>query len=276
VSILPELERDLSEAARRRGDPAGAEVRPSRPRRFGGAAGALGAAIAVIVVVVAVALVGSGNRTAPQRPAPPLGATQVEAVPTLGQLREHFAVLRRPQTRADRSWAGAGRTVSPPFQVLLPSLTRLVGKVAGNRVYLTVERIERVPQENQAAGTYSMNVWVVEPNGEAGGAPYSPNVGSYTIFPAPLRAAIWASMVPDGVARVRWAFGCGRACRRPLNLTVSFPVVNNVVAVSIPGGQACGDACRVTAVTWYARDGRVVARFRDSMMPEPVPFPGIR
>ena len=84
-----------------------------------------------------------------------LGTTHdpINTVPTLSQLLAHFAVLRRPQTSSDRSWGSVSESVSP-FQVLLPRLTRLARTLHdGDRVFLTVERIGRTPQINQAPGT---------------------------------------------------------------------------------------------------------------------------
>jgi len=85
----------------------------------------------------------------------------------------------------------------------------------------------RIPDAARAGdydGTYSINVTLLEPNGNGFGAPYSPNV-SYTIFPLdfgqmPVRPRhqhpgafsgvprftgipIWTSVVPDGVSRER-------------------------------------------------------------------------
>ncbi len=58
------------------------------------------------------------SRFAPPRPrakaaslAPQATQPVTNAVPTLGQLLAHFAVLRRPQTAADRSW---GKATSGP------------------------------------------------------------------------------------------------------------------------------------------------------------------
>jgi hypothetical protein len=75
--------------------------------------------------------------------------TPINGVPTLNQLLNHFAVLRRQQTPADRSWKQASGSASPPFQRLLPRLTRLAATATnGDRVFLTVEKILRTPHSS--------------------------------------------------------------------------------------------------------------------------------
>lgn len=245
-------------------------------------------ALTVTVVALAIALVGHGHKaarppgpTAPRLKAPP--ATR--AVPTLQQLFANFAILRRPQTdtdlsgRADLSFDSVARQ--------LPKLTRLARRLSnGDRVYVSLEQL-RTPMLGQAAGTYSMTLWVVDRHGETGSANYGRDVG-YTIppmeFPAPGhqtgRAPVWTSLVPDGVTRVSWTFACDDSSTPCLDhhpVTVRPSVHDNIASASVPRTGGCIGAsvpCRPpAAVTWYGSGGQVIATFAgQSLVPAVAPF----
>lgn len=260
-------------------------------RSFGGLAVALSVAVTLGVVFLVVGVhgqrPGSGHRpilrhrgVAPGEFIYPLGA-----VPTLQQLRENFAVLRRPQTAADRSWRPACDCGQAARQ--LTGLTRLAATLPGGyRIFLDVEQFILGGQLNMAAGSYVLNLDIVNRKGNSSGAAFGPNVG-YTIFTVPSGgpgsfrghmhgSQVFASIVPDGVATVSWTFGCprfrasARACVGLGTRTFTVPVANNVAARQLPGGGNC-PPCGPGQVVWRASDGRVVASFPQGFGNLPAP-----
>ena len=242
VSILPQLERDLHEAARQRLP----EERPRRPwrRRRAGLATLAGVAVALAVVVVALSLRGAQQPTAASPPlAPPsyLG---------LHQLLSRFAVLSRPQTAAERGFR--------PYPVIsfLPRFTRLATTLPdGERVFLTVSRV-RDRFSGQPVGSYMLSIWLVGASGKvnvfSGGPSYN-HLWGYMRFPVllgsnPHRSWVWVGIVPDGVTSVAWEF-------RPRTLVE--PVRGNVAAALLPGSAGTV----IDKVLWY-RAHQQVARFQ--------------
>lgn len=230
---------------------------------------ALGAAVAAAVVALGIALLGHRAHTSQ---APEHASTA--PVPTLRQLLDSFATLRRAQTAADRAWQPVNDPSSPVREV--PQFTRLVRTLHdGTRVFLTVERFV-VPQPGQPAGSYLLNVQVIHGAGPAAGTSFGPH-DHYAIFPFALpigahRAQrpsgyLWTSLVPDGVAAVRWTFACrgpAARCAHSRPITVSVPVLNNIAVTTMPA-TACGPGaanCQPATVVWYGTSlQRVVARF---------------
>ena len=195
------------------------------------------------------------------------------AGPTLAQLLAHFAVLRRAQTPADRSWP-QGSTPSGAIR-RVPRWTRLLATLpGGNRVFLTISLVG-------TADLPVMQVAIVNPRGNVTSESYTPSV-RYTIFPAPLSqtgSAPLISIVPDAVSSVRITFGCGETGSGPLCpplYTGTFPVRNNLLTATIPQGTACRQGCVAERVDWLGPRGTVMARF-DAREPNTrtVPFPGI-
>lgn len=258
--------------------------RPLRQRPLLGPLGvAFGIAVTLVVVLLAVTL-GAHRHAATHpptsvhrsvgpsgQPGYPLGA-----VPTLHQLLENFAVLRRPQTPQDRSGPNLGGT--PGSQV--NRLTRLARTLPGGyRVYLQVERplFLAAPRHLKPAGSYVLGITILGRSGYGTGDSFSPST-QYDVYPVSTTGndAVWASIIPDGVATVRWTFRClaPRAHTRPCGIrprTYTLPVINNVAASSIPGpgraGVAPTQGCARCAmqvpsqVAWLASDGTVVASF---------------
>jgi hypothetical protein len=240
--------------------------------------------VTVAVLLLSIALLG--HRHAPAR-SPALqhrgtGPREFEyplgAVPTLSQLLNNFAVLRRPQTAADRSWhpecgcGGAARQLN--------HLTRLTRTLpSGYRVYLDVEQLIMGGQLNMAAGSYVMNFTVVDPHGPTSSAAFGPNTG-FTVFPISSGGndAVWTSVVPDGVASVAWTFGCpagprgASPCAEIRSRTVTVPVVNNVAAQQVANAGNCGSCASPQQVIWRSGDGRVVASFGRSANLAAPPF----
>jgi hypothetical protein len=261
---------------------------------------ALNAAVIVALAVALVVVLGKGHpahrtspaqRTATPHPAVPhvvRGVTPGNvmiappgAVATLSQLLQNFAILRRPQTAADRSWrpncdcAGAARQLN--------QYTRLVKTLSGGyRVFLDLEQFIQGGQENQLAGSYSMEYTVVSPNGNTSSAPYG--TGNYGVLASETSDHIFVSIVPDGVATVSWTFTCQgkpNQCVGVAPRTMTVPVTGNMAVQRVTGGvcpnlsdlprKALRDRKRVLALmtgcltsdqtTWRAADGRIVAAF---------------
>jgi hypothetical protein len=254
---------------------------PSRARRPWprprGLALALSLAVTAAVVVGGIALLG--HRHAPARPpvlhhrgGPGPGGFQypLGAVPTRAQLLANFAVLRRSQMPADHTWhpqcdcAGSARQ--------LDHLTRFVGALpSGYRLFLDVEQFTVGGQLNMATGSYVLNVDVVDPHGSTSSSAFGPNTG-FTVFPISSGGndAVWVSVIPDGVATVRWTFGCqggrdaGSPCAGVPTRTFTVPVVNNAAVRQIPNAGNCGSCAGPLHITWLSGDGRTVTSFTRS------------
>jgi hypothetical protein len=280
MTILPQLEHDLFEAAEQRlSGPGLLKVEAKRPRTA--VPVLFGALVTLAVVVIALTSFGHQHRQArstPPRlhrggPAPggfdyPLGS-----VPTLRQLIANFAILRRPQTAQDHSWqpqcdcAGSARQ--------LTRLTRFATALPGGyRVYVDVEQLETGGQLDMSAGSYVMNLDIVDPHRNVTSTSFGPNT-QYTVYPLVSggprrfsvgRSEVWASVVPDGVSTVSWTIGCRsgagtRGCAGTRAHTFTVPVIDNVAARQIPGPDNCF-ACEIPRqVIWRSADGRVVASF---------------
>lgn len=150
-------------------------------------------------------------------------------------------------------------------------------------MFLSVEQFLLGGQLNQAAGTYTLNVDVIDPNGNDRATNFGPNV-NYTVLPpdlqgvrksrsegppVPVGVPLWVSVVPDGVALVRWTFACPRGdparCVDRTRLTVNVPVHNNIAEASIPHTDGelgrPPDLPAPSAVIWYGTNGRPVLRY---------------
>jgi hypothetical protein len=268
--LLPEVREEIVAAATRR-----AAANPGSRGRvsgwfggvgFGGFVVALGVGCAIAVAVVA--LVALKHRP-PSRPASSAGSS-------IAALEAKLAVLRRPQTPADRTYPAPVHTrpgARTPFGVI-PKLTRLAANVSTPttgplRVYLIVRPIPKGPTSagSAAAGTYGVNAGVVSAHGEIQGGSQlvtattlaTPNVvGSGLSVPGegtdPNRG-VSVAVVPDGVTRVQWVFtGAGIGILHPHPVT-TYPQVRNNVAVAAVTPQE-GPLARAT---WYGADGRVIA-----------------
>jgi hypothetical protein len=211
------------------------------------------AAVVVAVVVIALAAHGgSGGTTAASGGGP--GASALVA---------KLAVLRRPQTAADRTVPKI--FVAPPAPGRrVPSLTRLVATQPGVKVFMVVNR----PATGTPAGGAPLwsprlgdQVSIVAVT--SGNAPpvQSPGVPAADLADSadraiPIRAGeavgrptATLEIVPDGVARVRLQYTASDG--RPLS--TSYPAIaNNIVIVPLPS------RFRGLRTTWYAADGRVI------------------
>ncbi|MGH2914942.1 MAG: hypothetical protein ACRDMX_08135 [Solirubrobacteraceae bacterium] len=190
------------------------------------------------------------------------------AGPTLAQLKANFAVLRRPQTAADRSWRAP--------KTAMPGLTRLAQRLPASpnsaypvRLFIAVEHDRTPTHAEQSPGGYRLDLYTVAANGNVAHVPFAPDVDS-DVFPLDVLARygggwmLWAGIVPDGVSRVRWRFGCSPAtkgCLKPADWNVEIPVRGNTAAAAVPNTGSCDVCGQPQAVTWYRADGRVVASY---------------
>jgi hypothetical protein len=261
MTILPQLEADLYAAADARlGSASTAD--PTRPgrRRIGNLVPAAGVLVAVVVAALVVALAGR-NTTAPRVSPATAGPAALTFRPltTVAQMKARFGVLRRAQTAADRAW----KPPEPTNARAVPQLTRLSETLAnGDRLFLSVYRYLAVPANGKAlAGTYSLDVSVVNRDGAVTSAPYDPNT-TYLVYPitnAPLgqrrgytRATFFA-VVPDGVASVRWSF----THRGSNPIIADVRATGNVVATTSSGpGEPFA-----SRVSWLSRSGQVLHSF---------------
>lgn len=214
MTILPQLERDLYEAARQRLPPLDDESHPTDPRadrgrhrqwdrlRPSGAVLSLLASVVIALVIGGFALelrhpttprsARLGHQQTP-RPGPlrarhrfrtPAGEDMypLGAVATKTQLLANFAVLRRAQDTQDRSWrpdCSCGGAARQFF-----GLTRYVRTLHdGTRVFFDVEQFIDPGQLNMASGSYVLNLDLVSPSGKStSGSNFGPNT-NYLVFP---------------------------------------------------------------------------------------------
>lgn len=301
MTIFPQFERELRELARRRvgarDDGRRASARPGSgwPRRGalsarhragfrwgwsrrlpGAMATALGAVVAIAVAALAAVLVGHSRPRAQ-----PAAAGRVPAAAR--GLVSMLAVLRRPQTEADRtlptsvlaSQTGGGWAV-------VPSLTRLVATVPSASERLTGRALPKVrlylivttPKPARGTGgrpapspgaLVSM-AWVSR-QGPAVGFGVSPGIPAGRLNGAStlrLAAGYNLEIVPDGVTRVRWRFFEGTV----------YPTVQQNVALApstrlknVRGGGQLGTVFErkyLEGVTWYGPQGQVLKSFHDA------------
>jgi hypothetical protein len=219
-----------------------------RRRRFpvAGLATGLAAGVAV-VVVLAIVLIGHGRGAA-------LGGTP--AVPAGARaLVDELAILRRPQTAADRRAPAVQPGPGGQFRwAVVPSLTRTIYTAPGAGVYLMVARGWATVRGLRRAVGYVLleSVSAMGPRG-AGYSGVLAVGGDRALLPEPTPiAGRVIGIVPDQVARVRWAFDRnpqpGRAGEPG---TILARPHENVVNVALQRIDA-------PAVTWYAADGHVI------------------
>jgi hypothetical protein len=241
--VLIELGEELDRAARRtlkRG--------PRHRLTGGGVVGALGAAVAVLVAVVALAALSHHRPPAAGRAGVPPGARQLVA---------ELAVLRRPQTAADRSLpARFVREFERMFGIMVPGLTRLVATgdlhgAGGYRIYLVVSA--RPPCRltgSTANGSDGVSLVTVDSRGWDYAAGFSA-AELQRFAPLPTGPGVLSSVVPDGVTRVKWTIPPGRGGADHAHTSAIWPRVRNNVAAAIPAENP-------SSATWYFADGRVL------------------
>jgi len=244
MSLFPEIRDELVATAARRAE--------SPRRRMGlgrnGLATAVGIGVALAVVTVAV--LGLRHRApAPTSSGPPATGSGVAA------LKASFAILRRPQTAAERAYARR----FPPRGAVIAKLTRLATTVGQLRVYVLVVRMPR----GKAPFLFAV---AVDRHGQTQGG--SGPVTSSTLTPSAVGAGarirgvgrdpnrgLSLSVVPDDVVRVEWMFsGAAFGVLDPHPLTV-YPAVKNNVAVA----PVVPDQGPLAHAVWYGTGGRAIA-----------------
>jgi hypothetical protein len=203
------------------------------------------AAVSVVVAATAIGLLSCGRAQAPPAPIRIHPSTTGQAKPhSRARLLAMLGVLRRAQTARDRAFpAAADRNAAP-------GLTRLAATLAdATRVFLAV---------NLAGG--ELQAWLISPNGHGYGdlaAGRQAKRGGWTVTMLPdgfaigSRHAVFISLVPDGVARVRWVFPADpRQGRRSFTLRAR----DNVAVGRIDERESRHPA----AVLWYSAAGHVI------------------
>lgn len=253
---IDELERELMRAAgsyrRRRplagllGAGAGLPGSSSRPQVNFGAVFALIASASIVVAVVLVfGVLGRGSSNPSTTSA---GAKQLTTM---------LALLRRPQTPADRA--------VPPSEIhfleadqgpIVKSLTRRIATIGTVRIFLFVtEAAEPNLAFRQEGPLWSPSLgdrFFIASATDSGPSPpvpavelHDPQVASSWYVEASTQKQYFLEVVPDGVKRVRIAFR---------GATVSVAVSNNTaVALSPPGSNE-----QVRAVSWFGPSGQVI------------------
>lgn len=226
------------------------DVRRARPRSLPSVIAVLASA-AVVIAVASIALLAHGRSTSAASSA---GTKQLVA---------KLAVLRRPQTAADRL-PGHLHIQSPetPQGKIIARFTRLVRTLpGGTRLYLVVTTWSPDSSWSKRLGD---QVAIVELSGGRAGESLpipaadltnANQVSPLTPFPPGARAAattLDVSIVPDGVARVRWTFlKLGVNPRILLDIAFDLTVTDNV---AVSGLDTSLGALR--NATWYKPDGQ--------------------
>jgi hypothetical protein len=218
------------------------------------------------------------TQPAPVRQTPTPVGRPVPNGPAMKHLLANLAILRRPQSAADRSWkppCDCGSTVQ------VRNLTRLATTLPNNnRVFLDVKQAIAGGGQTLAPGSYILSLNIVARNGNTTTAPVNSN-GQNSTYPLSIRSfargggplqpsaspQAFATVVPDGVATVKWtivvscpkvAIRLGRHCPKPGTQTVTVPVTNNVAAQMLPGIDSDPFYARVSKVVWLSQNGRVI------------------
>jgi hypothetical protein len=240
--------------------------------RLGGVVVAVSSGLAIAILIGAIVLLGHGHR-APERV---VGAASDRALIT------EYGIFRRPQAATDRLPAGV-RLPEPIGAGIVGHLTRLVTTIhptgaasSAVRIYVVVyvrpvghaplgaaiQRGDRiltvaVPVASPARATFGTTVAAPDLGVTAGGSGHHALVG-----PGELREEdhILISVVPDGVARVRWVFSRAPGGRESLRYQTDYPGVENNVAAS----ERLGSYWYLSSATWYDARGGAIASFRNT------------
>jgi hypothetical protein len=234
-----------------------------------GAAAALASAAVVVAVVIVIGALGPGHTPSAVGSDLPAGLPR-----TARSLVARIAVLRRPQTAADRLPAPALMQARKLDPSLVPSLTRFATTVdAGSGPLAAIRAYVTLSTANVPTGSFaSVGVALVSSTPSArllalsGGM--APGAGALFSQPSDVltvvvgrrsvRTSLWLAVLRDGVASARWVFTPFPAGTGP-DVTV-FPRIENNVAIA-PGAPAGGN---LVSATWYATNGRVLSSFSDA------------
>ena len=264
MSLLPEVRQELlATAARRASDnPAAAQWR--RWLRADGLTVAV--SVTCTVLVAAAALLAFGHRTGPG--SHPGGRSTVVA------LEAKLAVLRRPQTAADRTYPGfqhafPPRGLGPDTQRLTRLAATISTPTAGTvRVFVLVGPLSLGPRTGSSSSQSEVvNAFAIDAHGKLRGhaGPLTartletPNAIGSGLFGLASKAnrdiGVTVGIVPDWVARVTWTFtGAGYGITHPHPVTIYPQVSSNVAVAPVAHGQG-----PLKRATWYRADGSVIA-----------------
>jgi hypothetical protein len=205
--------------------------------------------VAVAVVVGALTLVSRGSN----------GPSQLAANPGARALIARLAVLRRPQTPADRLPTHlrlSGPThprLSGPTGTVMPRLTRLIAHRPGVRLYLVVTSPVAQRGGPNWPAALGDQVSLIATRGHSGvqTAPVPAAVlgDAAPLVPFPHSKPRVVQLVPDGVARVRWSYPV--LPEQVHHIPVTTSVSDNLAISPQPNAEP-------PRATWLRADGTVV------------------
>ncbi|MHB1570539.1 MAG: hypothetical protein ACYCXW_04100 [Solirubrobacteraceae bacterium] len=278
MTYLPDLRESLVKAAARQ-HPA-----PASDRGWRAALGTVAVAAAVIIALTVVGIAVILLRHGPQQPQAPAKHAAVGAVPGRQQLIDTLAVLRRPQTAADRDFP---KFILRPRAPLaggspdIPLIRYATTTPWGQRLFfvpfkpLTAAQLARVKRQNprlprrflQQIAHRGETLSVFSSSSGAGGATaakirafgISETEGAGRAFAGGSTQARLIEVVPDGVSKVQFVLARqpngnqygAKTYAHVLKMTV--PVHNNVAAVQV-NRECCGNLVMI----WYAADGHAI------------------
>lgn len=263
--LIPDLENKLIRAAEREAFAAAAAAQPrSRVRRRAGKVvntAAICLVMGVTLVIGGGALILLGGHKAPGHH-PATGASGIQA--TRRQFLDILAVLRRPQTQADRAFAATGWAQPPRASGTRAVLDRPLIRLAtttpsGAQVFVVPLKIAGNHRSREAVALWVQGIGWSDYSTPAdiidGGA-----WGPFQAVPAAneKRLSSWFfEIVPDGVSKV--VFYNLSDLKRPLrfNARISAHVQNNVAQFKDTGGV------RIVFAAWYSPTGRLIKRVGD-------------
>lgn len=241
VAVAREREHERGHRSARRSPGRGV----ARRLRFGGRllVPAATVTVSLLIAVVAIVALDHGGASTPASTASPPGARALIA---------RLAVLRRPQTAADRLPRAAIKSLDAVWGPVVPSLARLVARIDGERIDLVVSKPPRAGFWTRFGDQVSL-IAVRDGRyltGCCGGFPAASldNPGGLERLgpnPVTLRTPLF-EIVPDGVARVEWTFS-----RKGRDVVWLRPHDN------IVGPYSRGEMWR-PSVRWFAADGRPI------------------
>ncbi len=221
---------------------------------------ALAVGVAALVAVVAVTSLGH------QAPAPRGAASSVP--PAARRLVSHLAVLRRGQSRADvlPHWAVRETESLTDHARLVAGLSRRVGSVnlgqdGRARVYVIVQRVRHRGDVASIAfvGPFRQGAAINGPAVAAGGDQVAATARGLTADPGQV-SDLWgavASIVPDGVTRVKWVFTREGTSSGLPAITVWPTLRDNVAIGQLPPTQQA----YLSSAVWYGAGGQVLQSF---------------
>jgi hypothetical protein len=293
------LERELKGAVVRAAASAPGSEAPEAARRrrarrtVNGLLITVGSVAAIAVVVIAIAVTGH-DRHGQGRHGQAASVGHSAEFACTRQLFAQLAVLRRPQTAADRTFdpqtvagpvPGESHPSSSPLRQSSPSSTSFPGAIEpdltrlartlpnGRRVFFVVYKQQSggFPASGQAITTVQVFVVGDQPTSAVSPENFFPDLVSNLYRDPPTEVAkVYYSVVPDGVARVEWTFPHETipAVKEPGGHVLPGRVFPRTeLTASVQGNVAAAEAPRHPVfappyVTWLAADGHVIKSYQ--------------